>query len=141
MSLKKIFLTFASLFVLSGPGRAQVSDEFQRYVATLHSSMSNLDAARAYLESQSLLDARFERELGVAKEKILLSSFNLGQWILPGLSYNDRRSRLFAFCDYNHEASLVWIRMNLELGPERNQAAEWASLFKKAKKDLPMPCD
>lgn len=30
MSFKKVLLTFASLFVLFAPGRAQVNDEFQR---------------------------------------------------------------------------------------------------------------
>jgi hypothetical protein len=110
-------------------------------VTNLNNSLKHLDEARAYLESQSLLDVRFENALGASKQKILLSSFNLGQWIMPGLSYNDRRSRLFAFCDYNHEAQLSWVVMNRDLGPERNLAPEWVSLFTKAKKDLPMPCD
>lgn len=142
MSLKKVFLTFASLFVLSVPGRAQVNEEFQRYAAALQESLNNLDAARAYLKSHSLLDARFEKELGAAKGNILLSSFNLGQWILPGISYEDRRSRLNVFCEYNYEARQSWRRMNRDLlGPEHNQDPEWVSLFSKSTKDLPMPCD
>lgn len=141
MRFMKILLTLTSLFILSTQSHGQVNEEFQRYVTNLTNSIQHLDSARAYFQSQALLDANFERELGIAKEKILLSSFNLGQWILPGTSYNDRRSRLGAFCDYNHEARLAWTRMNRNLGSERNQAAEWVEIFTKAKKDLPMPCD
>ena len=140
MSFKNVILACASVVTLSTPAFAQDLNEFQVYVSNLHGSLENIAAARTYLESQSLWNAEYEKQLDRAKDAVMMSSYSLGQWILPGISYRDARNRLSAFCDYNFEAELAWIHMNRLLGEEQNQRPEWQDLFKKAKKDLPMPC-
>ena len=87
MSFKNVILACASVVTLSTPAFAQDLNEFQVYVSNLHGSLENIAAARTYLESQSLWNAEYEKQLDRAKDAVMMSSYSLGQWILPGISY------------------------------------------------------
>lgn len=141
MGFKNVILACASVLVLALPARAQDMDTFQSYVQKLKASLVNLETGRAYLQSQSLESPATEKWLDYAKHTIQMSAYSIGQWILPGLSSEDARSRLRAACDYADSARGAWTTLNRLVGEEQARKPAWQSLYTKARADLYVSCD